>query len=196
MNRRFLSASLAVATLSILSGIISPVPSRANEEASESIRLWNETLKTGQWRAFGLGTLDSQPLGDRGLKIEVDWGTATFGVGAAFEKGESDGTSIPYLGDYRKLQLEARATGEDARTITAEFVIRSASQNREKAFRAIASRTQPVTAEWTRVEFKIPADFPKLQSALDEINALRILFPKNGSIHRGQVEFRNVELSK
>jgi hypothetical protein len=46
------------------------------------------------------------------------------------------------------------------------------------------------------VEFEIPADFPNLQSAFDEINALRILFPKTGSTHRGQVEFRNVELSK
>ncbi len=195
-NRKNLSLTLTLAALGIFSSFHMPTSSIANEEPIESVKLWNETLKNGQWRAFGLGTMDSQPTGSNGLKIEVDWSAATFGVGAAYEKGEGDGTALPHLSQYRKLNLEARATGGDPRTVTVEFVIRSASQGREKAFRAAGSSTQPITEEWTRVEFEVPKDFPNIQPAFDEINALRIIFPKSGSGHRGQVEFRNVELSR
>lgn len=190
--------TVLITAFSLLSGTVLPwLPITQSVQASEpsgAIRLWSESLKNGQWRAIGLGVLDSQSLGD-GLKIEVDWQAATFGIGVIYEEGENGGAPLPELRGYRALRFDARATGDEPRSVTAEFVIRSPHQpGKEKAFRAAPATTVQLSEEWTTAEFQIPADFPKLQETLSEVNALRILFPKSDSSGRGQVELRNVQL--
>jgi len=187
---------LSLAALVSFSGLAAfslvAVPGSAMAQQEEN-KLWDETFPKGQWRSFGLGVLDSRVVeGGGGLSIDVDWGAATFGVGAVFEKGESGGMALPSLAGVRTIALEARCTGDAAegRTVTLECVIRSTG----RAYRASAEAAKPVEGEWATYEFSVPGDFPQFAAVVTEIDALRVLFPKNGSTGRSRVEFRNVQL--
>lgn len=188
--------NFSLAALLSFSGVVAfglvnlafPASAMAQEDG---IKLWDETFPKGQWRSFGQGVLDSRTVeGGNGLSIDVDWGAATFGAGAVFEKGESGGMALPSLAGVRTISLEVRCTGDEARTVTLECVIRSTG----KAYRASVEATKPVEGEWATYEFSLPDDFPQLASVITEIDALRVLFPKNESGGRGRVEFRNVRL--
>lgn len=194
-KRRSLFPAVAVFASCVFASMAA-TPGIAAETAGE-VTVWNAEAKNGQWRAFGLGVLDSQTLSGGGLSLDVNWEKATFGVGVSYARTEEGGVPLPSLADYKRLRFEARAVGEESRTVTIEWVVRPVDASaREKAFRASEGSAKSLAGEWAEVEFEIRADFPRIDAVLGDVNALRILFPKSGSEGRGRVEFRNVRLVK
>lgn len=143
--------------------------------------LWEGSVESGGWRAFGNGMLATKVEAGE-VKLVVDWMGTSFGVGAVFEKG------LPDLTTMKRLVVEARASDANGTVLAPEWVAG------EKAYRVAEDRQQTLTADWATYTFDLPGDFPKFEGSEASITALRLLFVNPDKPGRADVYFRNAKL--